>query len=230
MSGSYSPNPNTPPERLVVGLGNPGSEYERTRHNLGFEVLDALAHSMGLSFSRLARSPGLSGRVKARVALGGPEPEGVGDSRPFLLVKPYTYMNLSGVVVAALLRHYEIAAESLFVVYDDLNLPLGRLRIRPGGSHGGHNGIRSLLTCLGTEGFPRLRLGIGVADADSSTMADPDFVLARYTAEEGKLLEPVLARAVAVCKAWLEGATIQELMAADNGFDARGMDDRPAES
>lgn len=139
----------------------------------------------------------------------------------FLLVKPYTYMNSSGVVVAALLRQYEIAVESLFVVYDDLNLPLGRLRIRPGGGPGGHNGIRSLLSCLGTEGFPRLRIGIGVAGADNAAMADPDFVLSRYCASEGELLAPVIARAVQACKAWLDGATIEELMAAENGFDAR---------
>ena len=147
---------------MIVGLGNPGSEYDGTRHNVGFEVLDRLSKSLDMTFLRLKREKGLSGRVKARIAKiplprVGESEDGTADQSYCLLVKPMTYMNLSGVAVAALARHHEIPAQSIFVIYDDLNLPLGRIRIRSGGSPAGHNGIKSLIACLGTEGFPRLR-------------------------------------------------------------------------
>ncbi len=204
--------PLLPPARLVVGLGNPGPEYEGTRHNLGFEVLDRLAGRLDLSFRRLSRGDGFSGRVKARIARGR---TGRGD--PFLLVKPWAYMNLSGVAVAALARRYELAPGSIFVIYDDLNLPLGRIRIRPGGGPGGHNGMRSLSSCLGSEGFPRCRIGIGRPDLPLSEMADPDFVLGPLEKEERRVLAGALEAAVEAASSWLDGSDPDSLMNRFNG-------------
>ncbi len=226
--------------RLLVGLGNPGEEYEGTRHNLGFEVLDLVADRLGVSWRRLSRKDGFSGRVKGRVAevpselvyselLAGEAREkakeltlgfstGLIPKGGVLLLKPMTYMNLSGVAVAAVARRFELAPESIFVVYDDLNLPLGRIRLRPGGSPGGHNGIKSLLTCLGSEGFPRLRIGIGRSDLDSGSMADPDFVLGTFDASERRVLDPVLSASTDCCLSWMQGVAFPELMTRFNGF------------
>jgi PTH1 family peptidyl-tRNA hydrolase len=151
--------------RIVLGIGNPGPEYEQTRHNVGFMVLDLLAQRLGLTFERLERhadrwSRSFSGKVKARIC------EGHRKGRSFLLTKPQTYVNLSGDVAAPLLRHAGRAPDSLFVIVDDLNLPLGRMRIRPSGSAGGHNGLKSIQQMLGTDGYPRLRLGIGQPNVD----------------------------------------------------------------
>ncbi len=125
-------------------------------------------------------------------------------------------MNESGVAVAAYARHLRIAPESIFVILDDLNLPLGRIRIRPGGSPGGHNGLKSLRSCLGTEGFPRLRMGIAVSDLASSDMADPDFVLGGLSIEERTLLDPAIDRAVRACREWLMDRPLDVLMSEYN--------------
>lgn len=223
--------------RIVLGIGNPGPEYERTRHNVGFMVLDLLAQRLGLAFERLERfaddgARTFSGKVKARVC------EGRRKGRSFLLVKPQTYVNLSGDVVAPLLRYAGRAPESLFVIVDDLNLPLGRMRIRPSGSAGGHNGLKSVQQALGTDGYPRLRLGIGqpssppAADDTSSggkggrggseglRAADwPDFVLAPFLPEEREVLGRVLGRAADCVEAWLDGRDMQTLMGTWNGTD-----------
>ncbi|MFQ5504508.1 MAG: aminoacyl-tRNA hydrolase [Planctomycetota bacterium] len=213
------------PELLVVGLGNPGEDYRLTRHNIGFDVLDRLAETLGIRFSRLTREEGFSGRVKARVAHGAMPFAGPGSTdgeppkcRSFVLVKPWTYVNLSGAAVAALAGRYEIQPESIFVILDDLNLPLGRLRIRPGGGPGGHNGMKSILSCLGTEGFPRLRMGIGVPGVSSSEMAD--FVLDRFHPGEEELLKPLIRVSVDATRCWLEGESIEPLMSRFNSFDA----------
>src|SRR5678816_1218673 len=148
--------------RIVLGIGNPGPEYEATRHNVGFLVLDLLAQRGGGVFTRLERhaddgSKLFGGKVKAQVC------EGRRKGRSFLLVKPQTYVNLSGDVAGPLLRAAGRQPDSLFVIVDDLNLPLGRMRIRPSGSAGGHNGLDSIQRALGTEAYPRLRPGIGPA-------------------------------------------------------------------
>jgi len=200
--------------RLVVGLGNPGEQYDRTRHNLGFEVLDRLAERLGVRFERLKRAGLFSGRIKAKVAAG------TVDGASFVLVKPQTYVNLSGVAVAALRRHHAVSPEAIFVIYDDLNLPLGRMRIRPEGGSGGHNGIKSILTCLGTEGFPRLRIGIGSVGLATSEMVDPDFVLSRFTAEERAEIPRILDAACDAARSWIAGSSIDELMNQYNSFGA----------
>ncbi len=218
--------------RIVLGIGNPGSEYDGTRHNAGFLVLDHLAQRLGLAFGRFERraddgSHAFSGKVKARVC------EGRRKGRSFLLVKPLTYVNLSGDVAAPLMRHAGRSPESLFVVVDDLNLPLGRMRIRPSGSAGGHNGLKSIQERLGSDAYPRLRLGIGPLAASGSGSEGvrpanwPDFVLAPFLPEEREVLGRVLASAAECAEAWLDGASLETLMGTYNGFDA-GPDAGPA--
>ena len=209
--------------RIVLGIGNPGPEYENTRHNAGFLVLDEVAKRQGLEFTRLERrgpdgQKRWSGKVKARVSEGT-----IGDQR-FLLVKPLTYVNLSGDVAAPLLRHCDLGPESLFVVVDDLNLPLGRTRIRPSGSAGGHNGLKSIEQLLGSDAYPRLRLGIGPStDSQANGPADQgpeglsasdwrDFVLAPFLPEEREVLGRVLAWSADCVQAWLDGADPRDLM------------------
>ncbi len=224
--------------RIVLGIGNPGPEYEQTRHNVGFMVLDLLAKRLGLAFERLERfaddgARTFSGKVKARFC------EGRRKGRSFLLVKPQSYVNLSGEVAAPLLRHAGRSPDSLFVIVDDLNLPLGRMRIRPSGSAGGHNGLKSIQQSLGTDAFPRLRLGIGQLPSDSrpdSTSSSgrdkprggseglrsadwPDFVLAPFLPEEREVLGRVLGRAADCAEAWLDGRDMQSLMGTWNGSD-----------
>lgn len=216
--------------RIVLGIGNPGPEYDKTRHNVGFMVLDLLAERLGLAFARLDRhaddgSRSFSGKVKARVC------EGRRKGRSFLLCKPQTYVNLSGEVAAPLLRHAGRAPDSLFVIVDDLNLPLGRMRIRPSGSAGGHNGLKSVQQSLGSDAFPRLRLGIGQPAGDSEgdppagkhggseglrSANWPDYVLAPFLPEEREVLGRVLGRAAECITAWLDGQDLQTLMGTYN--------------
>jgi len=177
---------------LVVGLGNPGADYARHRHNIGFQVLDALARSHGLSFSRekLARAHAAQGRI------GG---------RSVLLAKPQTFMNRSGQTVGRLARRFKIPPQQILVVYDDLDLPLGRLRLRPEGGSGGHKGMRSIIEALGSQEFPRLRVGI---DRPPGQMDPADYVLHPFSKEDQEILAPVLDQAVAAVEAWLEGGIV----------------------
>lgn len=205
--------------RFVLGIGNPGPEYDGTRHNVGFEVLDRLAERHKIAFRRLERrGPDgrklFSGKVKAQVAEGR-----IGEDA-FLLIKPLTYVNLSGDVAGPILRAADCSPDRLFVALDDLNLPLGRLRIRPAGSAGGHNGLKSIEAALMSQAYPRLRLGIG--EPDSSTT---DYVLARFLPGEREVLDPVLDRAVDIVDAWLSGETLDSLMGSHNGFDAAAPSD-----
>lgn len=207
-------------QRIVLGIGNPGPEYALTRHNVGFMVLDTVAERRGLTFHRLERRDPtgtklFSGKVKAAVA------EGVHDGVSFLLVKPLTYVNLSGDVAGALLKHAGLTPDSLFVVVDDLNLPLGRLRCRPAGSAGGHNGLKSIELALASSGYaaspdyPRLRLGIG---APSVSLVD--HVLARFLTVEQEVLVPALGRAADAVMDWIGGISMDVLMSRYNGSGA----------
>ncbi len=172
---------------LVVGLGNPGAEYARDRHNIGFQVVQALARAHGLTFTRHKGS-------KAQVA------EGRVGHRPVLLAKPQTFMNLSGQAVGRLSRAHEIPPDQILVVYDDLDLPLGRLRLRPEGGSGGHKGMHSILEVLGTPLFPRLRVGI---DRPPGRMDPADYVLQPFSDEEKPILTEAVERAVAAIECWL---------------------------
>lgn len=133
--------------KLVVGLGNPGRQYEATKHNIGFMVIDAIAEAVTHTPWREEQ--------KAEVC------SFTLDGEKILLVKPQTFMNASGEAVGPLMRYYKIDPSDVYCIYDDMDLPVGKLRIRPNGSSGGHNGIKSLIAHLGTENFPRFRVGIG---------------------------------------------------------------------
>ena len=166
--------------KLIVGLGNPGREYRETRHNVGFMIVDEIARRHGLSWA-MAPSQVPDAFVTKRYG-----------ADPLLLAKPLTYMNRSGDAVAALARYYDIAPADLLIVIDEAALPFGKLRARPRGSAGGHNGLKSIVERLGTQEFPRLRLGVGRGDGRRDLA---DHVLATFEPEERTELEPVIARA-----------------------------------
>lgn len=164
--------------KLIVGLGNPGRQYEGTRHNVGFEAVDLLGRRHGLAW---AAAPRGIDALSCRWNLGGA-----------IVAKPLTFMNLSGVAVGELLRFYKIAIPDLFVVVDDTNLELGRLRARPSGSAGGHNGLKSIIGALGTEEFARLRIGVGRGDGRWDLA---DHVLAKFEPEERDEIAEATSRA-----------------------------------
>ena len=166
--------------KLVVGLGNPGRAYENTRHNAGWQVLDEFARRRAAGFRRSWRRPVQSAKTSM---------EGVGT---LLLAKPLTFMNLSGDVLPGLMRPAGLSAKDLIVVADDVNLPLGKLRIRARGSAGGHNGLKSVIERLGTEDFVRVRVGVGEQEEGKSLK---DHVLERMHAEERRALAEAAARA-----------------------------------
>ncbi len=172
---------------LIVGLGNPGPDYAEHRHNIGFRVVDALAKAHGLSFSR-CRS--------ARAHLAGGQVRG----RSVLLAKPRTFMNVSGKAVSRLSRADDIPPSQILVVHDDLDLPFGRLRLRPEGGSGGHKGMRSIIDLLGTRGFPRLRVGI---DRPPGRTDPADYVLQPFDPEQESLLCEVVETAVEAIECWL---------------------------
>ncbi len=178
---------------MIVGLGNPGGEYKGTRHNVGFEVIDRLAESYRIKV----------GRAKHRALIGVGKVEGA----PVLLVKPLTYMNLSGQAVAPLARDHQLKPENIFVVADDLDLPVGTIRIKLGGSAGGHNGHKSLIQCLRTQDYPRLKIGIGKSK-DSPTI---DHVLGSFDKEEREQVDQAIRAAVKTCEALTQGG-IQEAL------------------
>jgi PTH1 family peptidyl-tRNA hydrolase len=163
--------------KIVVGLGNPGQEYSATRHNVGFMVIDELARRWGVS--------NWKNRKEALIVEHRKE-------EPVLLVKPQTYMNLSGVAVGELARWYKVAPEDVIVIFDDMDLPTGRLRLRMKGGSGGHRGIESLLTHLPNDSFPRVRIGIGRPPTGWQVV---DYVLSRFTVEEQPLLVEAIDKA-----------------------------------
>lgn len=169
-----------PSLRLVVGLGNPGPEYAQTRHNAGFWLVDELACQHGAQF----RPDGKAHGESCRIALGGQE---------LWLLKPMTYMNRSGLAVAALARFHRIPPPAILVVHDDLDLPPGTARLKRGGGHGGHNGLRDVIARLGDPDFLRLRLGIGHPGDRREVL---DYVLRRAPREEQALLETAIAEAL----------------------------------
>ena len=175
---------------LIVGLGNPGAEYERTRHNIGFMAIDRLAISWSISLGKEKRFYGIfgEGRLSSRLASTG----------KIRLLKPTTYMNVSGQSVRASADWFKCNPENILVIYDDMDLPLGKLRLRPSGSAGGHNGMKSIISHLGTQNFPRLRLGIGrggnkgdEAIATKVNQNVTNHVLGGFSATENKVLPEI---------------------------------------
>jgi peptidyl-tRNA hydrolase, PTH1 family len=171
--------------KLVVGLGNPGSRYQGTRHNIGFELIDCLARGgRGASFNR---------KFEAQFA------ETEIDYRRVLLLKPETFMNLSGRAVGQAVRFYKLEPSDLLVVCDDLSLPVGKIRLRPGGSDGGQKGLRDIASHLGTQQFPRLRIGIG----DHGETDAADYVLCRFRGPERSLIDETLILASQAVAVWV---------------------------
>ena len=171
---------------LVVGLGNPGREYRDTRHNIGFMVIDELCKSLGISLSRV--------QSKALIAVANLEGQKV------VLAKPQTFMNLSGQAVSGLARFYKVPVEQLIVAHDDLDLPLGSIRLRPGGGSAGQKGINSTIQQLGTQNFARLRLGIGRPPGQMDPSA---YVLQRFSSAEQEVLALVMDRAAAAVRTFV---------------------------
>lgn len=171
--------------QLIVGLGNPGAKYDQTRHNVGFMLVDALAQRWQITLAETRKFQGFFG-------------EGWGAGSRVRLLKPTTYMNLSGQSIRAVTDWYKLAPESVLVVYDDMDLPLGRVRLRLSGSAGGHNGMKSAIAHLGTQNFPRLRIGIGkpkdlFPDTEKDTVS---FVLGQFSKAEAPILAEVLQLSV----------------------------------
>lgn len=167
-------------DRLIVGLGNPGAEYAGTRHNIGFVVADLLAERARADWKEDGRAGALvaSGRLRGR---------------PVTLVKPQTYMNRSGASVKHLLRRLGLDVRDCLVIYDDINLPPGKLRLRKNGSAGGHNGMQDIIDALGSDGFPRLRFGVG---NDFERGRQADYVLSPFSPEQQPEVDAALPRAV----------------------------------
>jgi len=183
---------------LIVGLGNPGREYASTRHNIGFMTLERLAKRLALNWE-------VNKKFTAHLAKGSH-----GD-KTLLFCKPQGYMNLSGKTVAPLARYYQVPAERVMVVLDDLDLPLGTLRMRPSGGTGGHRGLKSIRDCLGTGDFPRLRLGIG---RPAPARGVSGFVLGKFSEDETGQLSMVLEKTADQLECWMR----QGLQAAMNNY------------
>ena len=164
---------------LIVGLGNPGKEYTRTRHNCGFRALDILADKLGCKVDK-GKFQGLYGQCNYR-------------GKKLLLLKPQTYMNLSGRSVLQLSAYFNVPPQRIIVMFDDISLEPGRLRIRKDGSAGGHNGIKSIISELGSQDFPRVKIGVGSKPTPEYDLAD--WVLSSFSALEEKALVPALERA-----------------------------------
>lgn len=166
--------------KLIVGLGNPGKQYEHTRHNIGFECIDALAKKWDVPLNQM-KFNGMYATVH--------RPEG-----KVMLLKPLTYMNLSGESVRPIMDYFDIEIEDLIVIYDDLDLETGKLRLRQKGSAGGHNGIKSLIQHLGTQDFNRIRVGISRPPAG---MKVADYVLSKFSKEEDPIINDAINKTVA---------------------------------
>jgi PTH1 family peptidyl-tRNA hydrolase len=176
--------------RLVLGLGNPGPKYADTRHNLGFRVVDALAGRLGIAVDR----------TECNALIGGRR---IGDAGEVLLAKPLTYMNRSGHAARCLVERRGLEPPAVLVVYDEVSLPLGRLRLRPSGSPGGHRGMESVIASLRTEDVARLRLGIGPeGGVPGEEMLD--FVLEPFARDEREAAAEMVERAADACRVWIE--------------------------
>ncbi len=188
--------------RLIVGLGNPGREYEGTRHNVGFRVADLLARRWSIDYKKKRR-------FSAEVA------EARRGSEVLVLVKPLTYMNLSGEAVAVVREWHKCRPSDVIVVYDDADLGLGRIRVRGKGSSGGHNGMQSVIEALGTDEVARIKLGIGRSEGARDGLRD--HVLSRFSAVEEKVVDEMVACAAAAVESWVD----RGLAATMNAFNTK---------
>lgn len=178
--------------KVIVGLGNPGKQYEQTRHNIGFMVIDELSRLFNIPLDQ-AKHKGLYGI-------------GFYNGDKVLLLKPLTYMNLSGESIRAVMDYYQIDIEDFVVIYDDLDLPVGKIRLRQKGSAGGHNGIKSTIAHLGTQEFNRIRIGI---NRPQQGMAVPDYVLGSFSKEEQTEVTEAVKKCADACEAWIKKPFLQ---------------------
>ncbi|WP_226671273.1 aminoacyl-tRNA hydrolase [Metabacillus litoralis] len=178
--------------KLIIGLGNPGRQYEKTRHNVGFMVIDKLADDLSISLDR-QKFNGIYG-------IGHISGEKV------ILLKPLTYMNLSGECIRPLMEYYEVNEEEIVVVYDDLDLPVGKTRLRTKGSAGGHNGIKSMIHHLGTQEFNRIKIGI---DRPTNGMKISDYVLGQFTEDDKQGITESINTSASACEKWLTHSFVQ---------------------
>ncbi len=185
---------------MIVGLGNPGSQYEKTRHNVGFRSIELLAGKLHTKIDRL----------KFKALIRSVDYKG----QKLLLVEPQTFMNLSGAAVSALASYYKVKPERILVIFDDISLPVGRIRVRKDGSAGGHNGIKSIIQSLGTDQFPRVKVGVGAKPHPDYDLAD--WVLSKFSALEEKNLRPALENAAEAALMVIEQGT-EKAASAFNG-------------
>lgn len=185
---------------LIVGLGNPGSQYENTRHNIGFKVVDNIAKEYNIEFSR-QKFKGICG-------------EGFINGEKVILLKPTTYMNLSGESVREVIDFYKLSNDNVLVIYDDISLDVGRLRIREKGSAGGHNGIKSIIAHLGTDIFPRIKVGVGQPNVDLV-----NYVLGKFSKEEMEVLNESIDASTKAVKDIIND-NVKTAMNVYNGFRA----------
>ena len=190
--------------RLVAGLGNPGTEYVATRHNIGFMVVDQFAAQFGSTWERSGKWDALSTKCG-----------------PVLLIKPLSFMNRSGHPLLAVAQFYKIAPQEILIVLDDFSLPLGRLRLRGRGGSGGHNGLESIIVQFGTDEIPRFRIGIGAAPREGSV----DYVLSHFFEEEKPLVRSTIDRAVEAVKCAVDNG----LVSAMNNFNPQSSRGEQAE-
>lgn len=183
---------------LIVGLGNPGKEYDNTRHNIGFEAIDYIANKYNIELNR----------IKFKGIFG----EGFIGGNKVILLKPTTYMNLSGESIREVINFYKISNEDLIVIYDDISLEVGRIRIREKGSHGGHNGIKSIIANLSSDVFPRVKVGVGAPQGNLVS-----HVLGKFSAEESNILNKTIC-AVSDAVNTIVVADSKEAMNKFNGF------------
>ncbi|NCU17744.1 aminoacyl-tRNA hydrolase [Pallidibacillus pasinlerensis] len=173
--------------KLIVGLGNPGKEYEETRHNIGFKVIDELSKNLQIPLNE-TKFKGLFGKGNI-------------NETQVILLKPMTYMNLSGEAVGALMNFYKIPTEELLVIYDELDLPVGKIRLRYKGSAGGHNGIKSIIQHIGTQEFNRIRIGI---DRPERGMPVANYVLSKFKKEDLPVMQEMVEKSAKACEEWIE--------------------------
>ncbi|MFZ3591030.1 aminoacyl-tRNA hydrolase [Bacillus sp. DJP31] len=171
--------------KLIIGLGNPGRQYAQTRHNVGFIAVDELAHRHTISLDK-EKFKGLFGT-------------GVIHNEKVVLLKPLTYMNLSGESVRSLMDYYQISIDDIIVIYDDLDLPVGKIRLRTKGSAGGHNGMKSIIQHTGTQEFKRIRIGV---DRPQNGMKVPDYVLGKFSPEEIPDVVDSIKASADACEKW----------------------------
>ena len=173
--------------KLVVGLGNPGAKYKGTRHNIGFMTMDEVAYQEKFDFDKA-----LFDAVFAQVTIGGEK---------VIFMKPLTFMNLSGEAIRPLMNYFKIGIEALLVVYDDMDLPVGKIRLRQKGSAGGHNGIKSIISCLGTSEFNRIKVGVGRPKEGRTVVGH---VLNRFEKEEEEDIIFAVQKSVDAIRSWIE--------------------------